>query len=119
MDWQTKRIIFEHSPGLTKEILALTDKMVLVKNDILQGTQISAHSHDESQLIVYIIEGILVLNINGIERSFSRGDIAIIPEGIKHWGIAVQKSLVLDYFTPPPRELMDRIKNFKMDQEST
>ena len=119
MDWQTKRIIFEHSPGLTKEILAFTDKMVLVKNDILQGTEISAHSHDESQLTVYLAEGILVLNINGIERSLSKGDTAIIPEGVKHWGIAIQKSFVLDYFTPPPRELIDRIKNFKMDQKST
>lgn len=93
--------------------------MILVENSIRKGTEIKIHSHPNSQLLTYVIEGKLLININGKEAVFEKGNSTIIDEDIPHSVIAIQESHVLDYFIPPPVELLNRIEKYQKERVSS
>jgi len=93
------RRVFSPETGLSRQVLAYTDKLMLVRHLMKKGWVGARHSHPHEQL-VYIIRG--HLRFTGGDKTFDArgGDSFVVPGDIEHQARAVEESEVLDVFTP-------------------
>lgn len=93
------RRIFSPEAGLSRQVLAYSGKLMLVRHLMEKGWVGSRHSHPHEQL-VYIIRG--HIQFKGGDKSFDarEGDSFVVPGGIDHQASAVEESEVLDVFAP-------------------
>jgi hypothetical protein len=49
---------------------------------------------------------------------YAKGDSIIISEDIPHSAIALEESYVLDFYVPPPLELLNRIETYRKERGS-
>jgi quercetin dioxygenase-like cupin family protein len=93
------RRVFSPEAGLSRQVLAYTEKLMLVRHRMEKGWNGARHSHPHEQL-VYIIRG--HIRFNGGDRTFDAraGDSFVVPGGIEHQASALEESEVLDVFTP-------------------
>jgi quercetin dioxygenase-like cupin family protein len=93
------RRIFSPEAGLSRQVLAYTSKLMLVRHLMKKGWVGTRHSHAHEQL-VYIISGHIQFNGGGKTFDARAGDSFVVPGGIEHQANAVEESEVLDVFTP-------------------
>jgi quercetin dioxygenase-like cupin family protein len=93
------RRIFSPEAGLSRQVLAYSDKLMLIRHFMEKGWIGARHSHAHEQL-VYIISG--HIRFTGAGRMFDArtGDSFIVPGAIEHEASALEPSEVLDIFTP-------------------
>jgi quercetin dioxygenase-like cupin family protein len=91
--------LFSPETGLTRQILACSDKLMLVRHLMEKGWVGARHHHPHEQL-VYVIRG--HLQFCGGDRVFEAraGDSFVVPGGVEHQASALEDSEVLDVFTP-------------------
>jgi quercetin dioxygenase-like cupin family protein len=91
--------IFAPEAGLSRQVLAYSSKLMLVRHLMKKGWIGARHSHLHEQL-VYIISG--HLRFTGAGKTFEAhaGDSFVVPGGIEHQANAVEESEVLDVFAP-------------------
>lgn len=74
------------------------------------GAVMPDHNHPHEQL-GYILEGSLVLNLAGDERTLQPGEAYAIPGGVTHRAVGGPNGcLVLDAFNPPREEYLERAR---------
>jgi quercetin dioxygenase-like cupin family protein len=56
----------------------------LMEDVMTKGKMTPLHQHDTSDEIVYVIEGELLLSVNGEERTLGAGGVAVVPRGVPH-----------------------------------
>jgi quercetin dioxygenase-like cupin family protein len=87
-------------PGTTAN-LAWGEKIMLSLVEINPGSVVPMHSHPHEQAGI-VVEGEFEFIIGGEKRRVKRGDMYIIPGGVQHSAIGLdKKALVLDIFSPP------------------
>ncbi len=85
--------------GLSRQVLAHNDKLMLVRHLMEKGWIGARHSHPHEQL-VYIVRGHIQF-IGGDDSFEARGgDSFVVPGGVEHQARALEESEVLDVFTP-------------------
>ena len=85
--------------GLERQVLAYTEKLMLVRHAMRKGWTGARHSHPHEQL-VYVIRG--HIRFVGGDRTMDarEGDSFVVPGGMEHEASALEESEVLDVFTP-------------------
>jgi quercetin dioxygenase-like cupin family protein len=85
--------------GLSRQVLAYNEKLMLVRNLMEKGWIGLRHSHPHEQL-VYVIRG--HIQFTGGEGTFNArtGDSFVVPGGVEHQARALEESEVLDVFYP-------------------
>ena len=74
------------------------------------GAIMPDHNHPHEQL-GYVVEGTMVLNLAGDERTLQPGDAYAIPGGVTHRAVGGPNGcLVLDAFNPPREEYLERAR---------
>jgi quercetin dioxygenase-like cupin family protein len=93
------RRIFFPETGLSRQVLAYSDKLMLVRHVMEKGWVGTRHSHPHEQL-VYIIRG--HIQFHGSDSMFDAraGDSFVVPGEMEHQASALEYSEVLDLFTP-------------------
>ncbi len=93
------RGVFSPETGLSRQVLAYSANLMLVRHLMEKGWVGARHSHPHEQL-VYIVRG--RIQFNGGDRTFEAraGDSFLVPGGIEHQANALEESEVLDVFTP-------------------
>jgi quercetin dioxygenase-like cupin family protein len=62
-----------------------TNGSVWLMEDVLtKGKTTPLHQHDTADELIYVLEGELLLSVNGDERALSAGGIALVPRGVPH-----------------------------------
>ena len=91
----------ESSPeqGLTRRVGAYNDKLFLAEHWMEQGWVGAAHSHPHEQ-IVYVISGHLRVTCAGETVDVRTGDSFVIRGGVEHQASALERTHVIDVFTP-------------------
>ena len=102
------RRIFSPESKLSRQVLAFTDNLMLVRHHMEKGWVGTRHSHPHEQL-VYIVHG--HLQFTGGDKTFDarEGDSFIVPGGVEHQASAVEASEVLDVFTPYRQDYAENI----------
>jgi quercetin dioxygenase-like cupin family protein len=91
--------IFSPEAGLSRQVLAYTKKMMLVRHLMEKGWAGARHRHPHEQL-VYVIRGHIRFSGGGNSFDASTGDCFVVPGEIEHQASALEESEVLDVFTP-------------------
>jgi quercetin dioxygenase-like cupin family protein len=69
-----------------------------------------AHTHQDVEQILVILEGELEAIIDGKLYPMKKGDVAIFPSGVEHGAYAgPQGARVIDVFSPPRKDLEERL----------
>ena len=78
------------------------------------GAIMPDHNHPHEQL-GYVVEGSMVLNLAGDERTLQPGDAYTIPGSVTHRAVGGPNGcLVLDAFSPPREEYLERARQATM-----
>lgn len=86
-------------PGLTRRVGVANDKLMVVEHRMEKGWVGARHSHPHEQ-IVYIVSGHLKVTCGDKTFEVRTGDSFVVRGGIEHQASAVEKSHVIDVFTP-------------------
>ena len=74
------------------------------------GAVMPDHNHPHEQL-GYVLEGSMVLDLAGDERTLQSGEAYAIPGGVTHRAVGGPNGcLVLDAFNPPREEYLERAR---------
>lgn len=85
--------------GVTRRILAYTEKLMIVEVNFEKGSSGTVHSHPHYQNS-YIISGRFRFHVNGEEIEVSKGDSLAFEGNTPHGAFCLEAGSVLDIFTP-------------------
>jgi quercetin dioxygenase-like cupin family protein len=91
--------IFSPEAGLSRQVLAYSSKLMLVRHLMERGWTGLRHSHPHEQL-VYIVHGHIQFHDGDTAFEARTGDSFVVPGGREHQASALEASEVLDIFTP-------------------
>lgn len=94
-----ERRLFSPETGLSRQVLAHSDKLMLVRHVMEKGWVGARHSHPHEQL-VYVVRGHLRFSGGNSTLDALAGDSFVVPGGVEHQASALEDSEVLDVFTP-------------------
>lgn len=85
--------------GNRRRVLLHTDELMIVEFAFEEGGIGAPHSHPHVQAS-YIAEGRFAVTIDGQTATLSSGDSFIVPSGVVHGVVAIEKGRLIDSFTP-------------------
>lgn len=97
----------ELAPGVTMRPL-FGDGAMLNLLEFEPGATVPVHDHAHEQL-GYVLEGSLVLEIDGVENELGPGDAYRIAGGTPHGARSHDRCLVLDVFQPVREDYRERV----------
>jgi len=95
--------------GFTRQVI-LGDRMMMCRNEIRGGASFGSHHHEE--LIQYVLKGKIKFTSGGESRIVSAGEIIIVPEGVEHAIDVLEDSLVVDVFSPPKTDYLQKKESY-------
>ena len=94
--------------GIERRVLAFTDELMLVHYTVEAGAVFPAHTHEETEQAVYVIEG--EVELFGDESAvLATGDTFVVGPGTEH-GVRgrAEETQLIDAFTPPIAEYAEQ-----------
>ncbi|MBQ7576908.1 MAG: cupin domain-containing protein [Synergistaceae bacterium] len=93
--------------GVSRRILAYTEKLMIVEVNFCAGSIGSVHTHPHSQN-VYIISGRFRFNVDGQEVEVSAGDSLAFTPNLPHGTVCIETGTLLDIFTPMREDFISK-----------
>ena len=90
----------EMLPGLIRRTLISSDKLMICRFDLEKGVKIPAHSHPQDQA-GYVVSGKIRVSVEGESSDLGLGDSYSAPSGAVHSATALERTVVVDTFSPP------------------
>lgn len=88
------------APGLIRRTLIRGEKLMICRFDLDQGVEIPVHSHPHDQA-GYVVSGLIRVTVDGEVLELGPGDSYCAPAGVPHSAQALEKTVVVDTFSPP------------------
>ena len=85
--------------GVERRILAHNPELMAVEVSFETGAVGAEHTHPHIQCS-YVLSGIFRYSIEGDEVLLKQGDSIIVPGGLVHGTVCVERGTLLDIFTP-------------------
>lgn len=90
----------EHkSDGVTRQVLAENDQLMVVSFTFETGAKGALHSHPHTQS-TFVESGRFTFTIDGDAFDVGPGDSFIIPSGAQHGCVCLEPGRLVDTFTP-------------------
>lgn len=90
----------EMLPGLTRRVLATSDRMMVVEFSMEVGGEVPQHTHPHDQ-VGFVAVGRVKMVIGDQTAECSVGDSYHAPPGVAHSAVALEPSVLVDTFNPP------------------
>ena len=87
------------APGNTRRVLIHTPELMQVEFGFDKGAVGALHSHPHIQ-VSYVAEGAFEVTIDGQTAVVGTGGSFIVPSGLVHGVLALEKGRLIDVFTP-------------------
>ena len=85
--------------GTERRILAYDDPLMAVEVSFETGAEGAPHSHPHTQLS-YVLSGSFRYSVEEESVVLNPGDSIIVPGGLIHVTVCIEKGVLLDVFTP-------------------
>ena len=85
--------------GTGRRILAWNDQMMLAEVSFETGAEGAMHSHPHVQSS-YVLSGKFRYTVEGESVELNPGDSIVVPGGLPHGTVCLEKGTLLDTFTP-------------------
>lgn len=89
----------ELAPGNTRRVLIHTPELMQVEFGFEKGAVGALHNHPHVQ-VSYVAEGSFEVTIDGVTEIVGQGGSFIVPSGLVHGVVALEKGRLVDVFTP-------------------
>jgi quercetin dioxygenase-like cupin family protein len=86
--------------GIARRTLSWGEKVMVIQNTFSPGTGVPEHAHIHEQ-ISYVVEGCLVVTMEGTTFTLNAGDSLLMPSNLKHSASAPTHTVVIEAFAPP------------------
>lgn len=93
--------------GVRRKVMAYGDKLMAVYVEFRKGAIGYLHRHPHLQ-ITYIQSGAFEVQIDGKKQVLRGGDFYYIPENLEHGVVALEESILVDFFTPMREDFVPR-----------
>lgn len=93
----------EMVPGVWRRTLSWGERLMVVQVTLEEGAVVPAHRHPHEQ-ITYVVEGKLSMEVEGRIYVLVSGDSLLFPADVEHGATALERTLVVDTFSPPREE---------------
>lgn len=90
---------FHPDQGVTRRVLAETDQLMVVSFRFNAGARGKLHSHPHVQS-TYVASGSFEFFRGGEAFNLKAGDSLVIPGGVEHGCLCLEKGELIDNFTP-------------------
>jgi quercetin dioxygenase-like cupin family protein len=89
---------------------AETGGAFLLFDDVMtRGKTTPLHSHPEVDETLYLLEGEILLSVDGLEQTLGRGGVAMVPRGVPHaFLVTAERTRILFLETPGSSEAFYR-----------
>lgn len=101
------------TPKLGRRLIT-GERMMMAHVDLAKGCVVPKHAHVHEQ-ITYVVEGCLRLSIgdDGAETHELRpGNVICIPSNLPHAAVALEETRVIDLFSPPREDWLNRTDDY-------
>tara|TARA_R110002124_G_scaffold114535_29_gene269518 strand:+ start:17143 stop:17478 length:336 start_codon:yes stop_codon:yes gene_type:complete len=95
----------ELAPGNTRRVLIHTPELMQVEFGFDKGAVGALHSHPHVQ-VSYVVEGTFEVTIDGVTEVVGAGGSFIVPSGLVHGVVALEKGRLIDVFTPMRQDFL-------------
>ena len=85
--------------GTERRILAYDDPLMAVEVSFETGAEGAPHSHPHTQLS-YVLSGSFRYSLEEESVILNPGDSIVVPGGLTHGTVCIEKGVLLDVFTP-------------------
>jgi quercetin dioxygenase-like cupin family protein len=93
----------EHLNPLLDRQFVTAEGAMLARILLRKGCIVPLHHHENEQ-ITYVLEGALLLRLEGREIVVRAGEVLVIPPNVPHSAEALEDTIDLDVFTPPRQD---------------
>ena len=89
------------SPGrrVERSVLAYDDPLMAVEVCFETGSEGAPHTHPHTQLS-YVLSGSFRYSVEDESVILNSGDSIVVPSGLTHGTVCLEKGVLLDVFTP-------------------
>lgn len=85
--------------GISRQILAYEDSLLLAKIWFESGSVGYIHSHPHAQ-ITHVVSGSFMATVDGVESILSAGDSYYAAPNVAHGITCIEKGTIIDSFSP-------------------
>ena len=85
--------------GVERSVLAYDDPLMAVEVRFETGSEGAPHSHPHTQLS-YVLSGSFRYSVEDESVILKPGDSIVVPAGLTHGTVCLDKGVLLDVFTP-------------------
>ncbi|MEI7472116.1 MAG: cupin domain-containing protein [Chitinophagaceae bacterium] len=85
--------------SIKRKVMAWNENLMLVKVKFDKGGVGALHQHHHSQ-ISHIESGKFEIEIGGVKKVLSAGDVFYIPSNILHGAVCLEEGVLIDVFNP-------------------
>lgn len=96
----------EKVEGVLYQTLTFGEKMMITTMFYDKNAHVPEHSHKEEQA-GFVVSGKINININGEKNILDAGDSYIVLDNYMHSITALEKSCIIDVFSPPRDDYKD------------
>ena len=91
--------------GMDRRILAYNDSLMAVEVGFETGSEGAPHTHPHTQLS-YVLSGSFRYTVEGDSSILNPGDSIVVPAGLIHGTVCLEKGVLLDVFTPKREDFL-------------
>ena len=94
--------------------LVTGERIMLANVDLQKGCVVPQHAHVHEQ-VSYVLDGHLRLSVgeDGAEvYDLRAGDVVVLPSNVPHAAVAIEDTTVLDVFSPPREDWINRTDTY-------
>lgn len=91
--------------GSTRRILSWNDQLMAVEVGFETGSAGAPHTHPHTQCS-YVLSGRFSYTVEGESTELNPGDSIVVPGGLVHGTVCLEKGMLLDIFTPAREDFL-------------
>jgi unsaturated pyranuronate lyase len=92
-------------PGIKRRTITAGASMYQMRAELEAGSRLPEHAHPQEQ-IAHVIKSRLKLTVAGVPHELAAGDAAYIASNVPHSGETIEKTTVIDTFSPPREDYL-------------
>lgn len=103
----------EVTPQLHRRLLS-GERLMLAHVRLAKGCVIPGHRHEHEQ-VTYVLAGALQFRLGedeSTERVVRADELIHFPSNVPHAAVALEETVVLDVFSPPRQDWLDRTDDY-------
>lgn len=91
--------------GVQRRVLSYNEDMMTVQVAFEQGAVGAEHTHPHTQC-TYVLSGRFSYSVEGEAVELTPGDSIVVPSGLPHGTVCLEKGVLLDVFTPMRKDFL-------------